>query len=101
MQKPEPTAGGNAIGIFTLSKDGRRSNCNVEDTTDHVINTCALHDKDRNDLISDLRHTGPVSVLLNSKKKSTAESLAIFLTKIEQLRIARNDEENQELIVSK
>ena len=56
-----------------------------------------MHEEDRNDLINELHHTGPISSLLSSEKKHVAKSLADFLTKIQQVRRTRNkDEEVQE-----
>lgn len=74
-------------------KTSKCSKCDVEDTTDHTINTCSLHNKERADLRKKLQHTGPISTLLASDKDHVAESLADFLIKIQEVRKNRNSEE--------
>ena len=60
--------------------------CNVNDTTEHIIDECMMHDAQRSILLSKLRHTGKVSDLLTEEE--TVKELADFLEQIEDTRKA-------------
>ena len=59
------------------------THCKQEDTTEHVINECILHEDLRKTIRLQLQHTGRVTQLLTSRKDREVKELAEFLTAID------------------
>ena len=60
--------------------------CNTEDTTEHVINQCALHEHQRETMRLRLNHTGKVAKLLASRDENVIKELANFLLGADDMR---------------
>jgi len=69
--------------------------CKTEDTTEHAINECLLHEAPRSLMLEDLRHTGKVSDLLSSKSRGVLDKLAKFLVEIDEDRQDRIKQEQE------
>ena len=69
--------------------------CTVNDTTEHVINECQIHEDPRSLLLQNLRHSGKVSDLLNSREKIIVDELANYLIKVDDERKRRGKEEEE------
>ena len=67
--------------------------CKVDDTTEHIIDQCLMHEAPRAVLLSRLRHSGRVSDLLSDKV--VVNEVADFLVSIEDDRKACRKEEAQ------
>ena len=65
--------------------------CKVDDTTEHIIDQCLMHEAPRSVLLSRLRHSGRVSDLLSDK--AVVNEVANFLVSIEDDRKAYRKEE--------
>ena len=60
--------------------------CGLPDTTEHVIETCELHEGPRSTLRQKLNHHGKIAELLADNDRTTVEALASFLIKADDLR---------------
>jgi hypothetical protein len=70
--------------------------CGESDTTEHVIDQCRQHEAERSLMLQRLRHSGKVSDLLSSSNKEIVVELANLLVSIEDSRIAKRKEEDEE-----
>ena len=61
--------------------------CSIPDTTEHVLNQCVLHEKERTTLLKEFSYAQQVSSLLTSQEKNTMDKLTDFLVQIEYTRI--------------
>lgn len=71
------------------------STCRDDDTTEHVLDYCTLHDDPRMLLLQKLQYSGKVSTLLSSRNKNIVSSVADFLVKIEDERKRIEKEEKE------
>jgi hypothetical protein len=60
--------------------------CGVPDTTEHVIETCELHEGPRSTLRQKLNHHGKIAELLADNDRATVKAMANFLIKADDLR---------------
>jgi hypothetical protein len=70
--------------------------CRENDTTEHVINKCSLHEAERSLLQQKLNYVGKISDLLSSNEKTIVETLASYLIVVEDKRKAIRKEEEKE-----
>ena len=70
--------------------------CKVADTTEHVLDVCALHEESREIMLQGLHHTGKVSDMLGSNHRRTVEKLAEFLERAEEKRNSIEKKEREE-----
>ena len=75
--------------------DPKCTECGVRDTTNHVINQCRLHEKERSNLLKEFAYAQQASHLLTSQDKNTTNKVTDFLVQIEdtRIRIAKEAEE--------
>jgi hypothetical protein len=70
--------------------------CKINDTTEHIVDECKIHEGPRSVLLLRLRHSGKVSDLLTCQDKATINELADFLVNIEDDRKDHRKKEAQE-----
>ena len=70
--------------------------CKVEDTTEHIINTCRRHEETREIMLAKLKFCGKVTELLKTTEPEKIKQIANFLTEIEDQRIEQDKKEKEE-----
>jgi hypothetical protein len=70
-------------------EDSLCETCNVEDTTDHVVDHCNLHARERDLLKQKLGHYGKISELLTSRDYGIIDAVSKFLVNVQDDRIER------------
>jgi hypothetical protein len=68
----------------------------IEDTTEHMINDCLIHEERRSKMLYDLKHIGKAAQLLTSDNVKVVNMLADFLVEAEDARIEIAKEEEEE-----
>ena len=83
--------------VPTLHQEGIKCTlCKVTNTTEHVLDVCALHEESREIMLQGLHHAGKVSDLLGSNHRRTVEKLAEFLERAEEKRNSIEKKEQEE-----
>ena len=62
--------------------------CRVKDDTEHVLNSCNLHEQSRTALLKKRGYVGKVTDLLTSDDAVETKELTLFLVNAEDTRIA-------------